>query len=490
MRKAPNIVQHPNSPVLMDMTFVGKPQEPCYNYIEDKTYDSSKGYDPGIDYSKLRVISPTTSKILWDAVDKELLHKMRMFTHNVQRTWEIHYGYRPASHYIAPDKALGLEVEYFGFWVTSDDRLRHIAENITTNPTLPLIDQVGNGLASHFYGARNVHQAMTGETDPKKALVNYTQLAEDQIQYKKTGKIGTYTLEIRQFLEDQKKKGIKFWGTTELHTSLQTGAKKWHNEFYPGDREDKTKSKWSTNQVNEWIASWKNTGLLDKMISHSGLEQMCDLLGTEWGVGDYYKFHGGSDLSLCPQLNAYIDERYVIPGPGAIATLVQLFPDLSKKEVSLQDRIIWYRENQEYLIGLPVIDSRFHKMEVNDISIFPELINEIKTTQAEVNHCQFGIYLHLLQNPKKIDKRKVARNSTSGKESKELNQNGGSCAMDAEIFTEPRETEVISKVQPPKRDHEKLLREIKDSLEKEIKVDSKMLEIKQKRFREMEEFLG
>ena len=50
-------------------------------------------------------------------------------------------------------------------------------------------------------------------------------------------------------------------------------------------------------------------------------------------------------------------------------------------------------------------------MEVNNINIFPEPIDEIKTTQAEVNHCQFGIYTQLKENPDKIDKRKVSRNT-------------------------------------------------------------------------------
>ena len=393
---------------------VGKPQEPDYDYVPDSWYSADKGFDASINYSALKVITPEMSKLLWDSVDQDMLHEMRYFAHAVQKKWEVQYGVVPEDEYEVDHAALGLEVEYFGFWATADDRLRYICENITTNPNLDLIDQIGNGLASHFYGARNVHQAMTGIEDPKKALVDYTQLAEDQIQYHKTGQVGEYTAGLRVFLEEQKSKSIKFWGTTELHTSIQTGAKKWHNGFYLGNKEDKTKSRYSTNQVNEWLASFKNSGLMQKMIDDSGLKSMCELLGTEWGVGDYYKFHGGSDLSLCPDLDAYLDERYVIPGPGASWTLKELYPGLSKKDVSYEDRVIWIRENQEKLLGLPLIHEYFHKLEVNGVNIFPELINEIKTTQAEVLHCQFGIYCNIKNDPKKIAKRTVARNDFSG----------------------------------------------------------------------------
>ncbi|MCD6435370.1 MAG: hypothetical protein J7L15_03200 [Clostridiales bacterium] len=395
---------------ILDRQRVGKPQEPDYNYQPDTWYNPDLGFDSKINYSELKVITPKVSKLLWDSVDQDMLQDLRYFAWNVQKKWEVQYNVCPEEDYIQPEAALGLEVEYFGFWVTADDRLRYICENITTNPDLGLIDQIGNGLASHFYGARNVHTALTGIDDPKKALVDYTKLAKEQNDYLKTGEIGEYTQYLRVFLEQQKSKGIKFWGTTELHTSIQTGAKKWHNHFYHGDREDKRKSRYSTNQLNEWLASWKNSGLVEKMIDNSGLKAMCELLGTEWGVGDYYKFHGGSDLSLCPDLNAYLDERYVIPGPGASWTLEKLYPGLSKRDVSYEDRVIWMRENQETLLGLPVIDKFFHKLEVNNVNIFPELINEIKTTQAEVLHCQFGIYCQIRNDPKKIAKRKVARN--------------------------------------------------------------------------------
>lgn len=387
---------------------VGKPNEPDFGYKHDRWYSVNIGFRSDINYSSLKTISPEVSRKLWNNCDIKLLHDLRYFAHNVQRGWEVKYGLLNESEYNSPEPALDINVEYFGFWATADDRLRYICENIVTNDKIGLIDKIGNGLASHFYGAREVHQAMTGKTDPKEALIDYTRLAKEQNDFKRTGKIGEYTKYLRVFLEKQKKKGVRFWGTTELHTSIQTAARRFVNGFYNGDPLHADKG--TTNNVNEWLASYKNNGLMHKMISNSGMKSMCDILGSQWGVGDYYKFHGGSDLSLCPELNAYLDERYVVPGPGAKKVVTNLFPTISKKEVPLPDRIIWIRENQKALLGLPTLNSYFYKLKVKGTNVFPEIINEIKSTQAEVLCCQFGVYHEIKGDPKRIAKRSVARN--------------------------------------------------------------------------------
>lgn len=407
------------------MDSVGKPQQPNFDYIHTP-YDKSAPFNPNTDYSKIKSIHPDVSKKLWEAVDKQALHEFRFFTHCVQKKWEVVYGcYPPDSYNVDLDKYPGLhpDVTFFGFWATADQRIAYMCENIMTNTEIPLIDKLGNALASHFYGDARVHWAMTGEEDPKKALVNYTKLAEEQLQFKETGKIGEYTLHMREYLEARRKQGVKFWSTSELHTSLQTAARRFVNEWYLGDRMSEVKG--TTNSVNEWIASWKNSGLLDKMINAGNMHNMAKILGEEWGIGAYYQFHGGGDASLLPELAGFIDERFVIPGPGAVWTSNLLFPNLSNKEVSHEDRIIWVRENQKELIGLPLIHEYFHNVEKNGIKIFKEDINEIKTYQAEVHFCQYGIYCQLKDNPKKIEARKS--NHGINWESSDI-----SCAIDSQ----------------------------------------------------------
>ena len=84
---------------------VGLPNEPNYDYEVDH-YDVNSGYDSTINYSTLRTISPKMSKLLWSEVDKDLLHEMRYFIHNVQKGWEVKYGLIESSEYVVPEPVL------------------------------------------------------------------------------------------------------------------------------------------------------------------------------------------------------------------------------------------------------------------------------------------------------------------------------------------------------------------------------------------------
>ncbi len=388
---------------------VGKPREPNYNYTatpEARDWN----FRQDVDYSKLRVITPEMSKKLWDSIDKDLLQEFRFWVHANLRKWEIVYDVRHEDDYgvdLHTYPALHPNVEYFGFFATTDQRIAYMCSNIMENNKIGLIDKMGNALASHFYGDTKVHEAMTGELNPKDALVDYTKLAKEQLDYKKTGKVGEYTQWMRNFLEEQRRKGVKFWSMTELHTSLQTAARYFLEDYYGDDYSSAT----PTNNINEWIASWKNTGLMEKIGNAGSMKQMSKLLGTEWGIGPYYQFHGGGDLSLIPELNGFIDERFVIPGPGAIWTTTHLFPNISRKEVSDEDRVLWIRENQKELFDMPEIHPFFHNIDLgknyNNADLFKESINELKTYQTEVCCCQFGIYQQIKGSRKKIESRKV-----------------------------------------------------------------------------------
>ena len=129
------------------------------------------------------------------------------------------------------DPALGLEVEYFHPSITADDRMVYIMENIASVPSLDWRNVIGNTIISHFYGARGVHSVLTNEPDPKKAHVDFVKLASEQIKFLKNGIIGSYTQEMRHRAIDAKNNKEKIWGTTELHTSVQTAGRRFVNQF-------------------------------------------------------------------------------------------------------------------------------------------------------------------------------------------------------------------------------------------------------------------
>ena len=86
-----------------------------------------------------------------------------------------------------------------------------------------------------------------------------------------------------------------------------------------------------------------------------------------------------------------------------------MFPNLSKKDVPLGERVVWIRENQK-----EILDIEFHKELWNyttksGIKIFEDEQNELKSYGTEVSLCQYSVYCRLKANPHLIKKRKVAR---------------------------------------------------------------------------------
>lgn len=372
-------------------------------------YDINKGFDSSINYSKLRTITPELNDKIWEAIDKDMLKEMQMFIHNIQKIMEYRYGcinVEEHGRFNPPNEALGEKVEYFGPWATADARIRYISLHIADNPNMTLIDKVGNSLISHFYGPDDIHQTITGETDPAKAYLNFKRLADEQLEFKKTSRVGEYTKWLRVFTEKQKRKGKKFWSTSELHTSLQTAGRRFVNEWYLNDRMNAHKG--TTANVAEWVASWNNDGQISKMIETASIKETTHLVGENWGIGEYYMIHAGHDITYCPEVTGFIDERFIIAGPGAKWLLDKLYPNTKLKDISYADRIIWFREHQHELFNLPEIDKFFHNIKgMQGNNIFPESINEIKVAQAEVCHCQFGIYIQIKDDKKKIERRKA-----------------------------------------------------------------------------------
>lgn len=345
------------------------------------------------------------SSKLWKHVDTKLVAELQLFYHKVNERSEFNYKLRDT--YEPPNEALGINVEYFHPVITYDDRMRYICENIVTNDNCETnSDILGNTIISHFYGARGIHTSLTGIENSKHALVSFAQLAYEQRNFLIHGNVGHYTTWLRVTSTEQKKKQFPFWGTTELHTSIQNAARKWIKAFYGADTEI------APCYVAEWIASWANDGTFDKMMWAQSFEELYHIFKAQPGIGSYYAYHGASSNSVNPLLRAYHDERFCDPGPGARKTAKAMFPGLSEKEVSLDKRIIWFRENQYRLMDCPTIHESFHNITANGVTIFPEPQDELKTYGTEVCFCQFDIYRRLSENPDLIKFRKVSRINT------------------------------------------------------------------------------
>lgn len=348
---------------------------------------------------------PNIDKILRDSMNPEVLHDIEYFYKHVNSRSEFLHG--KIDEYVEPEPALGETVEYFHPIITYDDRMKYICEHIVTSPDLSEYDKVCNTIISHFYGARGIHQTLSGINDPDKAYVKFDVLAEEQ----KSPGVGEYTEWLRNQAEQAKRSNIKLWGTTELHTSIQTSGRRWVNEHYLGD--SRHKSKGTSANVCEWIASWINDGTIDKILNVNGFKELVYTFMEQPGISHYYGYHGAASSSNNPSINAYVDEDFCLPGPGAVMTCKELWPGVSKKDVPFGDRIIWFCRNQHNLIDVPKIHEDFWNITRFGKEIYPEPQNKLTVYGNEVLFCQFSVFVRLRENPHLIDKRKVARTNTN-----------------------------------------------------------------------------
>ncbi len=357
----------------------------------------------------------TKDQLLRNSLDWDVLKDYEHFVKMVNRRTLFQKGI--VDSYNPSDPALGLEVEYFHPSITADDRMVYIMENIVTIPGLRWQNVIGNTIISHFYGARGVHNILTGIDDDKKAHIDFIKLGKEQIEFKKTEIVGEYTKHLRELAVQAKLNKQKVWGTTELHTSIQTAGRRFVNEWYLGNARHDDKGTWSN--VSEWIASWThlpskynpNKTVMQGMREAKDLSEGFAYLTGENMIGDYYGYHCSTSNSVNPKLNFSHDSKFVAPGPGAVETLELMFPNLSKKDVPLGERVVWIRENQKEILDIEFHKELWNYTSTNGIKIFEDEQNELKSYGTEVSLCQYSVYCRLKNNPHLIKNRKVARST-------------------------------------------------------------------------------
>jgi hypothetical protein len=332
-------------------------------------------------------------------IDPKALSDFEHFLTKVAERTEYAYKLRP-DYSDGGDPALGVDVEYFSFLILADDRMRYIIENICAIPdkVLSPANKICNTVISHFYGARGIHSVLTGVKDPKKAHVDFELLVKDP----------NYLQHIKDETAKSKQAGAKMYGSTELHTSLQTAGRNFCRAKY----NDPTRPIQNTD-ILEWVASWTQDGTTDRIIKVTSLKDMFNMLREQPGVGEYYGYHCATSNSVNPALKYQHDERFCAPGPGARESLDFMFKPLKDsgtvKKMPYGDLVIWIRDNQHKLLKPLNVHPFFHNFVVDGKKIFEDEQDELKVYTTEVACCQFGVYRWLKANPHLISKRKVAR---------------------------------------------------------------------------------
>lgn len=342
-------------------------------------------------------MSSTNYNYDWSNYNKELMEEFNWFLYKVNQRANIQLGYSNEVYESVNrrgfnDYGLGEDVEYFHPTITLDDRMRFIGQDIASLDT-SLMNIVGNTFISHFYGGRGVHFLASGEDG---VFVDFDKIADND---------QTYIQFIRSNLDKAISNKQPIWGTTELHTSIQTSGRNFCRKKY-----NEPDRKFHAVDVCEWVASFRDTGFLERMQQCNHMSEIYTLLREQPGIGHYYGFHGAASSSVLPQMKYHHDQRFVSPGPGACLTIQYLWPASPKKLWA--EAIYYMRENAEE-IGLTK-DVVFHPKAFNIIksdgtNLFEYKQDSLKYYGTEVLACQFGVYLHIREDEKACARRRVAR---------------------------------------------------------------------------------
>lgn len=333
----------------------------------------------------------------WWNFNKDLMLEFNWFLRKVNERACIHQGYVDATYEGVNregkvDYGLGENVEYFHPTITLDDRMRFIGTQIAS-ANMSMMNIVGNTFISHFYGGRGVHFLASGKEGE---FVDFDKIADNNVDYIKY---------VQQNLDNAIKNKQPIWGTTELHTSIQTAGRNFCRQKYSDPD-----LKFHPVHVCEWVASFRDSGFLDRMLKCNHMKEIYTLLREQPGIGEYYGFHGGASSSVLPQVKYHHDQRFVAPGPGAVYTIGLMWPDAPKK---LYDEAIYFLREQGDEIGL-TDGVEFHPSAYNiklrdGSNLFEYPQDSLKYYGTEVLSCQFGVYLQIREDEKACARRQVAR---------------------------------------------------------------------------------
>ena len=334
--------------------------------------------------------------------DKELMLDFNWFLYKINERANITMGfvdekYSNVDRHGDIDWGLEKDVEYFHPTITLDDRMRYIAKSIS-NADISDNSIMCNTLISHFYGARGVHQQITASSDPDDCWVDFDRIATDDLEY-----IQKLDVNIGQAIRDKQ----PIWGTTELHTWIQTAARNFVIEKY--NQEPRTMK---AIDVCIWVADFISKGYIESLYQSAQMEEAYNVLIGIRGIGDYYGFHGAASTSVLPQTKYNHDDRFVAPGPGAQEMIKKMWPDIKPSEHT--EAVYFLRENGDE-IGL-TDNVEFHPKAYNINGLLRDDQDGLKYYGTEVLCCQFGIYLRIRNDRKACNNRKVSRSRSLGKE--------------------------------------------------------------------------
>jgi len=331
----------------------------------------------------------------------ELQDYFRHMQYRAKADHALELGFPPTSMECTygPDEAvpmspLSRKVMYFQPVLGTPCDRREVAKCIVgrDDSVISQEDKVLNVMLTYMYGPTWTYLYLTGKTDPKQAFVDFDRVYSDP----------TYVNELRENIAYARSHGHSMWTTTELHTSIQTEGRNYVRKKY-----NEPDRKAHALDIVEWMASFKHTGVTEKIIKAKTLKDAYEALTSVRGIGPYFGWNSIVMIANCRFVDYTHDEPFVAPGGGAIATVDYLFEPMlvAGHKVRHADALVWMRENQKKFFPYLYIVEVFQNVDVDYGKLLKHDQTEYTTNSFEVGCCQFNVYRKFQKEPEAMKRR-------------------------------------------------------------------------------------
>jgi hypothetical protein len=375
---------------------------------------------------------------LWDICNHDIRKQFGSFIREFnKREWSVRIG---KTHETFEDYARSgyIHQEQFGTGFVIDgkpipyfhpnrsfhDEIIWLNSNLYFEPGVSFENKLVNSAIVKFYGPSRTLSIITGHASDLPYLVR-TKLPYIDFQRIQEDEEYEYTLmrniELASFHKEQ------LWGTTELRTSLQIAARNHgRNHGTLIDRDgvlfngqkiiqplsDRSERKMRTSDMIAWLKhltpEWTRF-YKTKPTMQGSYEYLTALRG----IGPYYGYHFSSNLSRMPGVGSRSiievenkerferlgiehgeldeDADFVVAGPGASATLKNLFPTVAINPKTTMHLILAIRDMQHKFLDISSDLDYKYLTESTELGRFT-------TFGIEIGSCQFNVFCRLRNN--------------------------------------------------------------------------------------------
>jgi hypothetical protein len=334
-------------------------------------------------------------------------------------------GYQHQEHFGTGFVIDGRPIPYFHPNRSFHDEIIWLNSNLYFRPEVSFENKLVNSAIVKFYGPSRTLSIITGHVSDLPYVVR-TELP--YIDFKRIQEDEEYEYTLMRNIELASHHKEQLWGTTELRTSLQIASRNYarangtiidrrgltfNNRVIIEPNSDHTQRKMRTSDMIAWLKSltpeWSRF-YKTKPTMQGSYEYLTALRG----IGPYYGYHFSSNLSRMPGVGSSSiievehkyefdklgiehgeldeDANFVVAGPGASATLKNLFPTVAINPKTTMHLILQIRDMQHKFLDISSdLDYKYHS-EATELGRFT-------TFGIEIGSCQFNVFCRLRSNP-------------------------------------------------------------------------------------------